>query len=86
MTKNITLFKIFGANLRKYRNQKGLSQRAIFHLCGIDHGMISRMENGKINVTLSTLSILATSLDVSCWELLFSTGDLVPQERTSIES
>lgn len=75
MTKNIAIYRTFGSNLRKYRNQRGLSQRELFSLCGIDNGMLSRMENGQINVTLNTLSILATTLEVSCWELLVTTDD-----------
>mgnify|MGYP003941522159 CR=1 FL=1 len=75
MTKNIAIYRTFGSNLRKYRNQRGLSQRELFSLCGIDNGMLSRMENGQINVTLNTLSILATTLEVSCWELLITTDD-----------
>ena len=62
--------KIFGENLRKYRAQKMLSQRALDALTGIDHGMISRMENGQVNVTLNTLAILAKSLEVSAWQLI----------------
>ena len=72
MTKNIALYRVFGSNLKKYRNQKGLSQRALDAQCGIDHAMLSRMENGQVNVTLNTISILAQTLNVSCWELLFT--------------
>jgi len=76
MTKNVALYRIFGTNLRKYRNQRGLSQRALFHLCGIDNGMLSRMENGQINVTLNTLSILAEALDMPTWKLLIGTDEV----------
>jgi len=81
MTKDIALFRIFGNNLRKYRNQRGLSQRELFSVCGIDHGMISRMENGQVNVTLNTLSILAEALNVSCCELLFRPDDHFLQKK-----
>ena len=59
-----------GENLRRLRNQKGLSQRALYALCGIDNGMISRMENGEINVTLKTIGILADALEVPYWKLI----------------
>jgi transcriptional regulator with XRE-family HTH domain len=72
MTKDIALFRVFGFNLRKFRNQRGLSQRDLFYLSGIDNGTICRMENGQHNVTLNTLSILAKALEVQCWELLFT--------------
>lgn len=82
MTKDISLFRTFGSNLKKYRDQRGLSQRALFALSGIDNGMLSRMENGQINVTLKTISTLAESLDVSCWQLLFTTDKDPAMEQT----
>ena len=50
--------------------QKGLSQRGLFALSGIDNGMISRMENGEINVTLNTIAHLADALEVPYWKLV----------------
>lgn len=61
---------IFGENLRRFRLQKALSQRGLHAICGIDHGMISRMENGEVNVTLNTMNILATALGVKVCELV----------------
>jgi len=75
MTKDITLIRTFGTNLRKYRNQRGLSQRELYSLCGIDNGTICRMENGQVNITLNTLSILAEALDTPCWKLLINTDE-----------
>jgi transcriptional regulator with XRE-family HTH domain len=72
MTKDIALYRIFGNNLKIYRNDKGLSQRNLYNICGIDHAMICRMEKGQVNVTLKTLSILAEALDIPTWRLLTS--------------
>ena len=70
MTTGKNIKQIFGENLRKYRSQKRLSQRALDAVSGIDHGMISRMENGQVNVTLNTLAILSAALQVSPYELI----------------
>jgi transcriptional regulator with XRE-family HTH domain len=75
MTKDIALHRIFGNNLKMYRNQRRLSQRKLYNLCGIDHAMICRMENGQGNVTLKTLSTLAEALDIPCWRLLISNDE-----------
>lgn len=64
------IIKSFGANLRKFRHAKGLSQRGLYSLCGIDNAMICRMENGEVNVTLNTLSTLADALGVTVSELV----------------
>lgn len=70
MTVNHQILKTFGANLRQFRNEKGLSQRDLFALCNIDNAEISRMENGEVNVTLNTLTQLAEALDIPAWMLL----------------
>jgi predicted transcriptional regulator len=70
LTANKDILINFGENLRSFRRQKGLSLRALYAICGIDHGMLSRMENGKINVTLKTVAILADALEVPYWKLI----------------
>jgi transcriptional regulator with XRE-family HTH domain len=75
VTKGKDIKQIFGENLRKFRSQKRLSQRALDALSGIDHGMISRMENGQVNVTLNTLAILAAALQIMPYELIFNNDE-----------
>ena len=70
MAANHQILKSFGANLRHFRNEKGLSQRDLYALCNIDNAEISRMENGDVNVTLNTLSQLAEALDIPAYMLL----------------
>ena len=70
MTSNQQILKTFGANLRRFRNEKGLSQRDLYALCNIDNAEISRMENGDVNVTLNTLTQLAEALDIPAWMFL----------------
>ena len=70
MAANQQILKAFGANLRHFRNEKGLSQRDLFALCNIDNAEISRMENGEVNVTLNTLAQLAEALDIPAFMLL----------------
>lgn len=66
--KNIV--EIFAANLRRLREEKGLSLRQLSATCNVEHSDISRMENGKVNVTLKTVEHLAEALDVSITDLL----------------
>lgn len=70
MAANHQILKAFGANLRHFRNEKGLSQRDLYALCNIDNAEISRMENGEVNVTLNTLAQLAEALDIPADMLL----------------
>lgn len=62
--------KGFGENLKKIREAKGLSLRDLSALCTIDYGDISKMENGKINITILTVQELAEALEVKPRKLL----------------
>ncbi len=65
---------LFGTNLRRIRKDKGFSQRELSSRCNIDNADISRMENGAINITLTTLQQLADAMDIAVWELLIPRG------------
>jgi transcriptional regulator with XRE-family HTH domain len=60
----------FGQRLRRLRVKKGLSQVEMAHRFGIDRGHISEIENGKKNVCLPLLEVLAEGLGVSLSELM----------------
>ena len=60
-----------GAQIRRLRKRKHLSQIALSTRSGIDRTYLSDIENGKRNITLLTLNNLAKALDVPV-ELLIS--------------
>jgi transcriptional regulator with XRE-family HTH domain len=62
--------KKLGANMKKIRAKKKLSQGALARLLEVDKGYISNIESGKKNPTLATIQRLADALGVSADELL----------------
>ena len=60
----------FGFNLKKIRTSKGLSLRALARNCDIDDSNISKIENGKFDIQLSTIFELAKGLEIEPRELL----------------
>jgi transcriptional regulator with XRE-family HTH domain len=62
--------KKFGIHLSKIREKKGLSQRGLSLLCDVDYGKISKIENNKANLSLTTLIELAEGLEVHPKDLL----------------
>lgn len=62
--------KLFAEHLAKLRKDKGLSIRALASRCDVDYGKISKIENNKANLTLTTLLELAEGLEVHPKELL----------------
>lgn len=65
-----TIHSRLGENLKKIRTKKGMSQGIIASKIGADRAYISGIENGKRNLTLSTLDKLASALGVKVDELI----------------
>jgi transcriptional regulator with XRE-family HTH domain len=61
--------KILGANLKRIRIEKSITQVEIAKTLGVDRSFVSNIENGKNNPTLSTIAKLAQALGVSMDEL-----------------
>jgi transcriptional regulator with XRE-family HTH domain len=73
-----------GAQLRTRRQQLGLSLRVLAERLGVSPSLISQIERGRSNPSVSTLYSLVAELDVSLDDLLFSDGRFSP--RSSDES
>jgi len=67
---NQSIQQQFGANLQKVRMEKGLSLRALAANCNLDDSNISKIEQGKFDIQLSTLYELAKGLGVEAKKLL----------------
>lgn len=59
-----------GIRIAKLREEKGLSQRDLAELTGINHANIGKIEKGRYSVGLDILSKIAFALD--------ATVDIVP--------
>lgn len=59
----------FGLNLKKLRLEKKLSQLDLAVKCNYEKTTISRIENGRTNITLKTALSLSESLEVNLTEL-----------------
>jgi transcriptional regulator with XRE-family HTH domain len=62
--------KKFAAHLKNIRQGKGLSIRELSSRCDVDYGKISKLENNKANLTLTTLIELAEGLEIHPKELV----------------
>lgn len=60
----------FGENMKKIRLEKGMSQGDICRELGLDRTYISNVENGKQNLTISTMEKVAKGLGVNVELLL----------------
>jgi len=60
----------FGKNLKRIRTEKAMSQGDIARALNVSRGYISNIENGKQNLTITTIGKLAKALGVSSSEFL----------------
>lgn len=61
---------VFGGQVRKLREQAGLSQEALAHAAGLHRTYVSSLERGQRNVGLDNIVSLASALNVSPATLL----------------
>lgn len=61
---------VFGDNVRRYRQQKGLSQDDFSELCGMHHTYISHIENHRLNVSIENVQKIAEALEIESYKLL----------------
>ena len=64
----------FGTRLRQVRLQKGLTQEELAAQSGLEFSQIGRIERGVINTSLSTVFVLAKTLQVDVQELFDFSG------------
>jgi len=62
--------KLVGANLRRARTEKGLTQEKLSDLCGFTQQYLSTVESGLANPTIVTIYEIATAMGVSYMELV----------------
>ena len=61
---------MFGRHVRELRQAASLSLGDLSHLTEYDKAKLSRIENGKLNITLATLGELAQALNKPLYALM----------------
>ena len=72
----IALSKLIGANIRKYRIQRDVSQEHLALDSGIHPAYISKLERGEKCPTIDTLYRLARALGIPVYKLMDIDGDI----------
>jgi transcriptional regulator with XRE-family HTH domain len=67
--------KLVGRNVKRIRQEKGLTQEQLAELSGFSQQYISGLEQGRRNPTLVSLYELATALGVSNMQLVSPDGE-----------
>ncbi|HPM42967.1 MAG TPA: XRE family transcriptional regulator [Candidatus Omnitrophota bacterium] len=62
--------KIVGVNIKRLREEQGLTLRALAHKLGVSASFLSQIESGKASPSLSTLKSIADTLVTTIGELI----------------
>lgn len=68
--KDEELLKQIGDRIREVRVEKEISQEMLANEAEVDYSQVNRMELGKVNFSISTLSRIAKALQTDLKELL----------------
>lgn len=69
------LIVVFGTNLRKYREQIGVSQEKFAEMCGLHRTYISDIERFQRNISLCNIQKIACALNVEPYKLLINSDE-----------
>ena len=77
-----TLPRILGDNLRRAREEMGLSQTRFGLMVGLSRQMINTLECRGCNIQIDSLQRIADGLDIPAWKLLEDhTGECAEREN-----
>ena len=63
------IVKVFGTNLRKYRNKLGVSQEKFAEMCGLHRTYISDVERFQRSIALDNVQKIADALGIDTYKL-----------------
>ena len=75
------IVKVFGDNLRKYRNVLGLSQEAFADKCGLHRTYISAIECYRRSISLENIQRIADALDIDAYKLLLENKEVIKNDK-----
>ena len=62
--------QILANNIKNFRTQKKLKREELSLILGVDNSYISKLEKGKINITLDKIQLLADYFEIEAYLLL----------------
>ena len=63
------IVKVFGTNVKSYRQALGISQEAFAEKCGLHRTYISAVECHRRSISLENIQRIADALDVETYKL-----------------
>ncbi|OLT55275.1 transcriptional regulator [Corynebacterium sp. CNJ-954] len=70
MDQDSQALRVFGTQIRRLRQQRGLSQEGLANAAGLHRTYIGSVERGERNISLVNILRLAGTLDVDAGDML----------------
>lgn len=64
------IIRSISKKIKEIRQSKGLSVQEVAYRCDIERSNLSRLEAGKTNMTIKTLCIICTALNIKLSDLI----------------
>lgn len=61
--------RLFGKNVRAYREKRGISQEKLAHLCSLHRTYIGGIERGERNISLGNIQKISDALQIKITDL-----------------
>ncbi len=75
------IIKVFGVNVKYYRQKIGLSQEAFAEKCGMHRTYISAIECFRRSISLENIQRIADALDIEAYKLLLKNKEDTENDR-----
>ena len=75
------IIKVFGVNVKYYRQRLGLSQEAFAEKCGMHRTYISAIECFRRSISLENIQRIADALDIEAYKLLLENKEDTENDR-----
>ena len=62
--------RLISSKIKSYRTDKNLSVQELAYRCNMERSSISRIESGRVNITIKTLCIISDALGIEPKDLL----------------
>lgn len=76
------ILKVFGTNVRQYRNQLGISQEKFAELCGLHRTYISDIERFNRSISLDNIQKIADALQIETYKLFLENTNEITKGGT----
>ncbi len=80
----LRISKAFGANVRRLRQHRGMTQEDLAYAVGTTAAALSRVESGRANFTVRTLAKVAVALEADPVAMLIDRGEFTRFEEARV--